>query len=184
MIPKSTDVAASLIGVLSPKPEGFYVKHNESDDSWSHVYLAVLKEYLSRFQVKFDRKNCFFQNHFNSNVEWRLELTDKSVTNLLAVHANIRYKSLRYLCENIKIAEDLGFTPEKIYKNGYLLRNYPKYTKDTLEEFSALAGVDMRTAMRRYPKLVTTPTANIRQIHSILKVRSCRCLEYLKVSEI
>lgn len=81
----------------------------------------------------------------------------------------IKNKSMRYLCENLEIAEELGFEPQKLLKYGYLLHNYPKYTKTALQEFPNIAGADLKRAMRMYPKLVMIAPKNYIRIYGILK---------------
>lgn len=82
----------------------------------------------------------------------------------------IKNKSLAYLCENIEIAEYLGFERNKLLKYGYLLHNYPKYTKIALEEFRNIAGGDLKKSMRLYPKLIMVSPKNYIKIYGILKV--------------
>lgn len=72
--------------------------------------------------------------------------------------------------ENIAMAEELGFSSQRIIKCGYIIKNFPDYTKETLKEFPTLAGCDMRTAMRSYPTLMVTPTVRIRKTYQVLKV--------------
>ncbi|KAJ8961175.1 hypothetical protein NQ318_008856 [Aromia moschata] len=81
----------------------------------------------------------------------------------------VKNKSFRVIHENIALAEDLGFERRKILKYGYILHNYPTYPKTVLNDFPNLAGVDMRIAMRQYPKLMMTSPKNILKIYGILK---------------
>lgn len=82
----------------------------------------------------------------------------------------IQNKSLQNLCENIAIAEDLGFTRRGILKYAYLLHSLPRYPKTALKEFPNIAGADLRKAMREYPKLIMTSPKNYVKIYGILKV--------------
>jgi hypothetical protein len=142
-----TDVAASFINNLNPCPKDFYVKTKGDAEVWSDVHLKVLSAYL----------------------KWRLQATEKEITRLIKVHPTIYRKSFKYLCENITLAEELGFTPEKMFKYGYILQGYPKYTKEVLEKYPVIAGVCMKRAMRMYPKLMTTSPSNVEKIYNILK---------------
>ncbi|RZC38878.1 uncharacterized protein BDFB_007416 [Asbolus verrucosus] len=147
LIDPQTDVAESFISHLNPRPENFYVRTEGDSESWSSVHLQVLTEYL----------------------KWRLQATDADVAKLIKIHPGICRKSFRYLCENIATAQDLGFTPEKMLKYGYILHNYPKYTKTVLAKYPEIAGASMRKAMRMYPKLVNVSPSNIEKIYNILK---------------
>lgn len=100
-----------------------------------------------------------------------MQTTTDEIERLFRVYKMIKNKSLRYLCENIEIAEDLGFTPNKLLKYGYLLHNYPKYTRTALEEFPNIAGANLKKEMRRYPKLVMVSPKNYIKIYGILKVQ-------------
>lgn len=83
----------------------------------------------------------------------------------------ITLKSLKYLCENIAIAEDLNFKPiRKLLKYGYLLHMYPQYSKTVLETMPNLAGSDLKMYMRRYPKLAMVSPRNYVEIYKMLKV--------------
>lgn len=86
--------------------------------------------------------------------------------------------------ENISIAEELGFSLQRILKCGYIIRNYPDYTKQTLKEFPTLAGYDIRMAMRSYPTLVVTPTSRIRKTYEVLKVLEMFVLCHMNMNTI
>ncbi|VEN59527.1 unnamed protein product [Callosobruchus maculatus] len=81
----------------------------------------------------------------------------------------IKYKSFKIIQENIAIAEELGYDNEKILKNGYVLNNYPKYARTILEDFSNIAGLDMKNAVKVHPKLLMISPNNIIRIYGILK---------------
>lgn len=83
----------------------------------------------------------------------------------------IRSKSLQNLCENIAIAEELGFGKKRILKYAYLLQSFPKYPRTALKELSNIAGADLRKSMKDYPKLVLVPPKNYIKIYGILKVQ-------------
>lgn len=101
---------------------------------------------------------------------WRLQASGMAIRELFVIHPGMPNKSFRIMEENITLAEELGFTSQRILKCGYLIKNYPEYTKQTLREFPVLAGCNMKTAMRANPNLIVTPTARIRKTYEILKV--------------
>lgn len=82
----------------------------------------------------------------------------------------IKNKSFQILCENIAIAEDIGFTPRRLLRYAYLLHNMPRYTKTALKEFSNIAGADLKKCMKEYPKLIMVSPRNYVKIYGILKV--------------
>lgn len=147
LIHSTTDVVQCFIKYLNPRPDNFTVINNGDREIWSDLHKKTMTEYL----------------------KWRLEVTQNDIDRLLSIHPGVCRKSFKYLCENIEIAQSLGFTNEKILKYGYLLQNYPKYTRTLLEKYSNLAGADMRKAMRMYPKLVMTSPTNVEKIYEILK---------------
>ncbi|KAJ8916747.1 hypothetical protein NQ315_013952 [Exocentrus adspersus] len=98
-----------------------------------------------------------------------LDATEDEIIRLFRIHMMVKNKSFRIVQENISIAQDLGFEKHKILKYGYLLHNYPDYTKTVLRDFPNLAGANMRKAMRMYPKLVMISPTNIIKIYGILK---------------
>lgn len=112
-------------------------------------------------------------------VVWRLDASVDDIETLFRIHKMIRNKSLVYLCENIKIADKLGFTKEKMLKYGYLLHNYPNYTKTVLRTMPFIAGVDLARSMRIYPKLVMVSPRNYKIIYKYLKVCMFLGLIYL-----
>jgi len=54
-------------------------------------------------------------------------------------------------------------------KYGYLLSIYPQYPKAILAEMPFIAGMDVRKAMKMYPKLIRIPPKNYLQIYDYLK---------------
>nr|CAI5820507.1 unnamed protein product [Callosobruchus analis] len=105
-----------------------------------------------------------------SFLKCRLKATDDDLVTLFRVHKMVKNKSFQIIQENIAIAEELGFDTEKILKNGYILNNYPKYARTILEDFSNIAGLDMRNAVKIYPKLLMISPNSIIRIYGILKV--------------
>lgn len=101
---------------------------------------------------------------------WLLDATYEDIERLFRVYKMIQNKSFAYLCENIKIAQELGFTKEKLLKYGYLLHSYPPYTKTMLSTMPNLAGADLAKSMRVYPKLVMVSPRNYKLIYEHLKV--------------
>lgn len=100
-----------------------------------------------------------------------MDATNDQIENLYRIHVTVHRKSFKYLCQNIALAEELGFTHEKILKYGYILHAYPKYTQEVIEKYANLCGVCIKKAMRMYPKLMTTPPSNVAKILKILKVK-------------
>ncbi|XP_044267769.1 transcription termination factor 5, mitochondrial [Tribolium madens] len=146
-IDPQTNVVESFISYLNPRPDNLNVKTCGDEEAWSEVHLKVLSAYL----------------------KWRLKATDDDIAKLIKVHPTVCRKSFRYLCENIATAEELGFTPDKILKYGYIVHAYPKHTKELMEKYPIIAGACIKRAMRMYPKIVTTPPTNIEKILKILK---------------
>lgn len=101
--------------------------------------------------------------------EWRLEASAEQIERIFRIYPMIRNKSLQNLCENIAIAEELGFTASRILRYPYLLHNFPKYTKTVLKEYSDIAGADLKKAMGDYPKLIMVSPKNYVKIYGILK---------------
>lgn len=101
---------------------------------------------------------------------WRLNSTTEEIDRVFRVYKMIKNKSLRNLCENIRIAEELGFTEKRMLKYAYILQNYPKYPQVTLNEFANIAGADLRRAMKAFPKLIMVSPKNYVKIYGILKV--------------
>lgn len=102
-------------------------------------------------------------------VAWRLEASPDEIERVFRIYQMIKRKSLQNLCENVAIAEELGFEKRRILKYAYLLQNYPKYTRTALKEFSNIAAADLRKSMREYPKLVMVAPKNYVKIYGILK---------------
>lgn len=107
---------------------------------------------------------------FHFFLAWRLQASDKEIEQLFVVHPGISKKSFRIMEENISMAQELGFSLQKILKCGYIIKNFPEYTKQTLKEFPTLAGYNIKMALRSYPTLVVTPTIRIRKTYQVLKV--------------
>lgn len=148
LISNSTNVEEKFITCIEDKEIASKIKLNLGDDKiWSHIHLKILENFL----------------------KLRLRGTEDEINNLLRVHKIIRNKSFKVIQENIKIAEDLGFETRKLIKYGYLLGNYPNYPKTTLRDLDNIAGINMRVAMRRYPKLIMTSPKSIIKIYGILK---------------
>lgn len=101
---------------------------------------------------------------------WRLPATYDEIEQLFRIYKMIQNKSFAYLCENIKIAQELGFTTRKLLKYGYLLHNYPPYTKNVLSTLPNLAGADLAKSMRQFPKLVMVSPKNYNLIYDYLQV--------------
>ncbi|XP_015835272.1 transcription termination factor 5, mitochondrial isoform X2 [Tribolium castaneum] len=146
-IDRKTDVVASFISHLNPRPENFTVNTSGDEEVWAEAHFKVLLEYL----------------------KWRLNATDDDIAKLVKVHPTVCRKSFKYLCENIATAEELGFTHDKILKYGYILHAYPKYTKEVMEKYPVVAGACIKRAMRMYPKIVNTSPSNIKRILQILR---------------
>ncbi|KRT82237.1 hypothetical protein AMK59_3102 [Oryctes borbonicus] len=148
LIPPEVNVPQMLASHLHPKPTDFDVSGFTDNDILSQVHGAIMKRYL----------------------QWRLEATSDEIETFFRIYSyNMRHKSLRWFCENIEIAIDLGFTPRKLLSFGYLVNNDPKVPKEVLEKIPTFAGADMRVMMRRYPKLVTIPLKQYFTIYDILK---------------
>ncbi|GJQ86720.1 hypothetical protein Trydic_g14790 [Trypoxylus dichotomus] len=148
LIPPQVNVPRQLVSYVNPKPSDFDVSNYTDGDILNQVHGMVVKQYL----------------------EWRLEATSDEIETLFRVYrGTLRYKSIRWLCENIEFALELGFTPRKLLGFGYLLSNDPNIPKEVLKEMPTLAGVDMRVMMRRFPKLVTISLKHYLKIYDILK---------------
>lgn len=145
-INKETDVVKSFLSHFNP-PLGVNDFNFNDEERWRDVHHKLLKMYI----------------------KWRLDATDEQVEVLFRVHKMIANKSIRLLCENIALCEDIGFSKRKIIKCGYLLHTYPKYTKEILKDIPNIAGADMKRAMFLYPKLFMTSPKNIIKIYGILK---------------
>ncbi|CAH1983929.1 unnamed protein product [Acanthoscelides obtectus] len=148
IIMDKTDVARSLVEHIENKEiaEKVYERHDDYTP-WNIVHMNILKSFL----------------------KWRLNAGEDDIVKLFTVHRMIINKSFRIIQENIAIAEELGFNSDKILKNGFLLNNYPTYARTILEDFSNLAGADMKRAIKHHPKLLTRPPRNIIKIYGILK---------------
>ncbi|KAJ8926777.1 hypothetical protein NQ314_020827 [Rhamnusium bicolor] len=120
---------------------------SSDDHQWNEVHMTILQSFL----------------------KWRLNATEDEIIKLFRIYKMIRNKSFRIIQENIALVEDIGFDRRKILKYGYLLHNFPNYTKTVLKDFPNLAGADMKKAMRQYPKLIMTSPTNILKIYGILK---------------
>lgn len=79
-------------------------------------------------------------------------------------------KSLKYLCENLKFAKDLGFNSEKIINNGYILHSYPKYWKTIMNQYPTVAGVPIKKVMRMHPRITGIQPSHIGEVYNLLKV--------------
>ncbi|KAG5868528.1 hypothetical protein JTB14_032275 [Gonioctena quinquepunctata] len=148
LILDSTKVSEKLVSYIEDEKLKKYLPLDFTDDDmWNNIHFRILQSFL----------------------RLKLEATQDDIIKLFRIHKMIRNKSLRVIQENIKIAEDLGFDHNRIVRYGYLLHNHPTYTKTTLRDIPDLAGMDMRKAMKQYPKLIMTPTKNIIKIYGILK---------------
>lgn len=92
------------------------------------------------------------------------------IERMLRLYPVIRNKSLRLLCQNLEMLEDLNFGKHRILKYGYVITVFPKHTRTLLQEFSNIAGADLRKCIREYPKLLRIPLKNYVKIYGILKV--------------
>ncbi|KAJ8974861.1 hypothetical protein NQ317_001959 [Molorchus minor] len=152
--------ARNIICITTDVPQNF-LKYIEDKELVEKIPLIYNSDYLGWNEVHFKILQSF--------LKFKLEATDDEIIKLFRTHKMIKNKSFRVIQENIALAEDLGFERRKILKFGYLIHNYPKYTKTVLTDFSNLAGADMRTAMRQYPKLIMASPKNIVKIYGILK---------------
>ncbi|CAH1104605.1 unnamed protein product [Psylliodes chrysocephalus] len=148
LIPYSTNVPEMLISYIEDKNIAERVRKNYRNKKiWNDIHLEVLKNFL----------------------RIRLNGTKDEIDNLIRIHKFVRNKSFRVIQENIKVAQSLGFEPRKIIKYGYLLASCPSYAETTLRDLGNIAGIDMKRAMRLYPKLMITPPRNIIKTYGILK---------------
>ncbi|KAJ3655114.1 hypothetical protein Zmor_014254 [Zophobas morio] len=151
-IDHNTNVTKSFMAHLNPRAENLVINHDDSVELWCHVHLKVLSHYL----------------------KWRLQVTDEEILRFIKIHPQIKRKSLKYVCDNINQAEELGFPLAKILKYGYILHTHPKNFKEILEKFPVLAGVSTKKAVRMYPKLLTTTASSVQKIHDTLKKHNIR----------
>lgn len=101
---------------------------------------------------------------------WRLGYSIDEIEKLFRINIILKGKSLQQLCENLKIAEQLGFTSEKLLRFGQILQNNPLYPKKALKENPTIAGVDLAKAMLACPRLVMVVPRNYPKIYEALKV--------------
>ncbi|XP_060518431.1 transcription termination factor 5, mitochondrial [Cylas formicarius] len=141
------NVAKNFAQYLDIPPREELINVVNDNKLWSEVHNLILRDYLKA----------------------KLGASEEDLIKLFRIHRVIRNKSFRMIRENIKIAEGLGFSPEKILKCGYLLHNYPEYPKKVLGDLNNIAGIDMKVAMRSYPKLVMVSPKNIIKVYGILK---------------
>ncbi|CAH0557908.1 unnamed protein product [Brassicogethes aeneus] len=144
---KDVNVQKHFIGFINPLPKKFFVEEMDDNVSWKTVHYVILREFLKQ----------------------KLNASEDDIVKLFRIHKMVINKSFRVIQENIKLAKELGFTDKKILKYGYILHNYPQYTKTILDDFSNLAGADMRESMRKFPKLFMTSPKNMIKIYGALK---------------
>nr|CAH7713181.1 unnamed protein product [Callosobruchus chinensis] len=148
LIPHETDVAESLVNHIDDKEIAAKIYKKYPDDTlWNFVHINILKSFLK----------C------------RLKATDDEIVSLFRVHKMVRNKSFKIIQENIAIAEEVGFDKDKILRNGYVLNNYPKYARTIMEDFSNIAGLDIKETLRKHPKLLMISPSSIIKIYGILK---------------
>lgn len=164
-MPKDLNVAERYKQYLNPAPENLDVSDLTDGQVLSEIHGTLLKRYLCKLLIYYVVL-CF---NFQFSV-WRLDAQVDEIERLFRIYKVIRNKSIQYLCENIIIAEELGVDKKRLLKYGYLLHNYPKYTRTTLEQFSNIAGGDLRKAMKAYPKLITVNPKNYIKVYGVLKV--------------
>ncbi|CAH1176044.1 unnamed protein product [Phaedon cochleariae] len=147
-IHKTTNVPKYLISYIEDKNIAAKIPEDYSDEEiWNVIQSKIIQTYL----------------------RLRLGATEDDIIKLFRIHKIIKNKSLRFIQENIRLAEDLGFEHRRILKYGYILHSFPAYTQTTLTDLSNLAGANMRQAMLSYPKLFMTDPKNIIKIYGILK---------------
>nr|XP_022914318.1 transcription termination factor 5, mitochondrial isoform X1 [Onthophagus taurus] len=145
---KDCNVFANLLTHLDPKPSDFLIgyKYNEQD-MVAKIHAVIIKKYL----------------------EWRLEATPTEIETTFRKYRTLNYKSFQNISENIKFALSIGFPPKKLLGFNYVLITNPNYPKTIIKEMPFMHDLDMKVAMRRYPKLATITPRNFKKIYEILK---------------
>ncbi|XP_044752077.1 transcription termination factor 5, mitochondrial [Coccinella septempunctata] len=148
-IPSEVNVAESFSKYFDPKPDDGVININQfsDDDRWKDVHTALLKLYLG----------------------WRLQATEEEIEKLFRIHSIVKNKSIRLLCENIKLALQVGLSLKRIRTAGYILHGYPNYTKEVLRDYSHIAGGDLKKAIPSCPKLLMISPKNYAKIYGLLK---------------
>ncbi|KAL3281367.1 hypothetical protein HHI36_004578 [Cryptolaemus montrouzieri] len=149
LVPEHINVAESFGHYFDPHPEDGVIDYKQFKDEerWRDVHYKLLKMYL----------------------KWRLKASTEEIDVLFRTHKMVQNKCIRYLCENIKLALDIGLPLKRIIRSGYILHSYPKYTKEVLRDFANIAGGDLKQAMYRSPKLCMVSPKNYAKIYGILK---------------
>lgn len=153
-VPNDTNVAESFSRYFDPQPdEGVIDFHQYTDDErWRDVHASVIRLYLG----------------------WRLQATKAEMEKLFRIHIFIRNKSIRLLCENIKLALQVGLSLKRIRTSGYVLHAYPPYTKDVLRDYSNIAGGNLMKAIKGCPKLLMVSPEKYAKIYGLLKKHNIR----------
>lgn len=105
-------------------------------------------------------------------IGWRLQATEEQIEKLFRIHFIMKNKSVRLLCENIRLALEAGLSLRRIRTAGYLLYGYPSYTKEVLRDYSNIAGGDLKKAIMGCPKLLMNSPEKYARIYGLLKVYS------------
>ncbi|XP_067014472.2 transcription termination factor 5, mitochondrial [Anabrus simplex] len=152
LISAETDVLESFLSYLEPIPAHISpISHDafKTDSTmFRNVYDAVLRHYLM----------------------WRLEIGPEELNRICRTHARIKHRSLRHLRRTLQILEeDLGFTKEKICKNGYLIHSHPDNVLNTLQNIESLGGMEIKSVLEKYPKIAMVSTDTLIKTNQYLK---------------
>lgn len=153
--------------------------HIKPITSVSHSFLQQLGSFPAhKFDLdKLEEADMKFIDIYNLILKhfllWRLETTESELLRIMNTYQRIKHKSLKYVSWTLDILEkDIGFSKEKILNHGYLIHSYPYNTLDTLNRVPVLCGMDIKTVLNRYPKIIMTVTDTIIQIQALLKAHN------------
>lgn len=148
LIDQELKVAENLIKYLKPLPSNFDVSDLLDDElTLGHIHKNIVQRFIS----------------------YRLEASPEKIEKLFRTHLHIHNKSLTFLCENINIALELGYSKTRLMNNGYILQTNPLNTREVLNALPTLAQCDMRAQMKMYPKLIGISLQNFLRTYELLR---------------
>lgn len=98
----------------------------------------------------------------------RLQMTDEDLVKLWKNYPRLNHKSLDSIVEVLRLLEDqIGFTKEKIRRNGFLVHSCDENIKRILKEVPTIAGVNIRVILLKCPKIAMQ---NVKTLKETLEI--------------
>lgn len=168
------------------------------------LHVNVLESLVSQFstvKLKFNKADIkelynedvplklLRQRVLNEYLRKRLNASEADLDKVWNVYGRVRHKNLRCVEDNIQVLiEKVGFTPERIMRNAYLLHANPEEILKIIKEIPYINKRDIREIVQIRPKLLMCSSKSLRTSLKYIKSYGIgqdaigRCVEVLTLS--